>query len=618
MSPALHAQEIGDANCDGVVDEADVPALIGRIFAPRDCGDADPNLDGATTAADLCRQVALILVTPTPTETPVPEPTETSTPSLGPLVTYFGLAGSAGRLIPVSEFTDDGVPVVNRTAGTGFKVVIEAAPGITGATVGQILLNSQPGGLPDLQLESSRDLGNGNLAVCAGGVPAVDPPNFAADPFVADAMNDFSCRFSVATIRGATCTLDDFDNPAFARPESRIQFCYQVTANETFGPGDTMLSLRVRDRIGNLGPMTQMIVRLPGLAPTKSPTPSGTATLPPTRTRTPTVTETPPPSATPSRTRTATLTPIAPSPTATATAPQATATRTPTSNAATATATPTRPTATTTPTQVTATPTPTRPTPTITRTPAGPTSTPTATSAGATSTRTATRTPTAGSVTPTRTRTSTFTPTSTPGAAKGPVITFIGLVRADNRYNPGDLIETRPDGTPVYHRPLGTGFVIVVEGKPGTSKRAVGTNSFNSDPGDPSVLPDLQIQVDRDIGDGSPDVCDNMPPTIGGVPAVNPPRFDTSQTIANSINDLSCRFVDGQGAPMARNKMNACILFDDGEFDFFAPTTTTQYCSVVVPQALKFQNGDTQVSARLRDSDGNVGPVARMIVRVAN
>ena len=111
-------------------------------------------------------------------------------------------------------------------------------------------------------------------------------------------------------------------------------------------------------------------------------------------------------------------------------------------------------------------------------------------------------------------------------------------MRADNRYNPGDLIGTMPDGTPIYHRPLGTGFVIVVEGKPGTSKLAVGTNAYNSDPGDPAILPDLQIQVDRDLGDGSPSICDNMPPTIGGVPAVNPPRFDTNQTIANTINDL--------------------------------------------------------------------------------
>jgi len=614
------AQETGDANCDGVVDEADLPALVDRLFEFRDCGNADPNLDGFTSAADLISQLTLVLVTPTPKDTPIPTVTETPTPSLGPPVTFLGLAGSGGSLLPPSELTEDGIPVVNRTAGVGFKIVIEGAPGITGSAVGQILINSVPGNpnaVPDLQIEANRSLGNGSAAICAGGVPAVDPPRYAPpEQSIADAMNDFACRFSIATVRGATCTIDDFENPSFARPESRIQFCRQVTADEIFGAGDTMVSVRLRDRIGNLGGMAQLIVRLPGSAPTRTATASGTATLPPTVTRTPTVTDTRPATSTPTRTLTPTRTVVPPTFTASATPSPPTATTRPTDTrtpgGGSSTPTVTRPSATPTSTFATPTRTNTGVPPTATRTATGVPPSPTRTATGVVVTATASKPPASA----TRTRTPTPTPTPTVPGASGPVITFIGVVRADNHYNPDDLVGTAPGGIPIYHRPLGTGFVVVVEGKPGSAKRNVGTSAFNSDPGDPNILPDLQIQANRDLGNGSTEICDNMPPEFGGVPAINPPRFDRNQTITDAINDLGCRFVDGQGAPVARNSNNACVLFEDGEFRFQNSTSTAQYCSVVIPHAMRFPDGDTLITARLRDVSGNLGPVAQMIVRV--
>lgn len=186
-------------------------------------------------------------------------------------------------------------------------------------------------------------------------------------------------------------------------------------------------------------------------------------------------------------------------------------------------------------------------------------------------------------------------------------------MRADNRYNPGDLIGTDPSGIPIYRRPLGTGFVIVVESKRGPNNRPVGTSSFNSD-----GLPNLQIQVNRTLGDGSPEVCDNRAPLIGGVPGINPPSFASNQMITDTINDLACRFVDGQGNSEARARSEACVLFDDGEFDFFDNTSTAQYCSTVVPNAMRFPIGDTLVTVRISDTGGEVGPVRQMIVRVEN
>ena len=51
---------------------------------------------------------------------------------------------------------------------------------------------------------------------------------------------------------------------------------------------------------------------------------------------------------------------------------------------------------------------------------------------------------------------------------------------------------------------------------------------------------------------------------------------------------------------------------------FLGTGTTAQYCSAVIPQALKFPAGDTLVSVRLRDDRGNLSPVSQLFVRVGN
>lgn len=199
-----------------------------------------------------------------------------------------------------------------------------------------------------------------------------------------------------------------------------------------------------------------------------------------------------------------------------------------------------------------------------------------------------------------------------PTGRPGPDVTFVGIARPDDRL--ADPNGTLPNGDPIYVRPFGHGFTIVVEGKPGPSRRPVGRSSFNYLPGDAEVLPDLQIIVSRDLGEEpTRAVCDNIPPFIGGVPAS--PAFDGSLLVTQAINDLACRFVDGDNQTIGRNEGEACTRFADGEFRFKDDDSTVQFCAQI-SLPLDFKDGDTTVTVRLKDTSGNVGPERRMIVRV--
>ncbi|HSP96472.1 MAG TPA: hypothetical protein VL049_04410 [Candidatus Dormibacteraeota bacterium] len=319
---------------------------------------------------------------------------------------------------------------------------------------------------------------------------------------------------------------------------------------------------------------------------TATATASGTrtATFTRTPTRTQTITGTIPPSSTATITRTVTGTPPA----------TGTRTRT-TTRSATQTGTPTRTGTVTRTGTPTGTFTPTR-TVTVTRTP----------SRTGTATRTATTT-----LTPTITRTPTQTRTPTPTGRPGADITYVGLVRASDQ-----VVEpsgTTTQGWPIYERSFGYAFSLVVEAKPGPSHRPVGLNAFRSDLSDPSVRPDLEIIVSRPLGNGSLDVCDDMLPLIGGIPASQ--SFDPTQNISNAINDLSCRFVNGSGLPSGRRESEACTVFGNGEFGFIAGTTTVQFCALIA-EPFGFPIGDTVVSARVQDSSGQPGPPASFVVRI--
>lgn len=151
---------------------------------------------------------------------------------------------------------------------------------------------------------------------------------------------------------------------------------------------------------------------------------------------------------------------------------------------------------------------------------------------------------------------------------------------------------------------------MVIEAKPGSNGRAVGTATYRD-----GGRPDLQIVASRALGDGSASVCDRVPPNAGGVPGVDPPQFSDAPEIVAALNDFGCRFLDGTGQPRARSRNDACILKADGSFDFARPDSTVQFCGFVdVPMA--FPAGDTRVTVRVADTSGVLGPPAQIIIRV--
>jgi len=538
FAAAAAAQLPGDVNCDGIADAADLATIEAALFseAPPDCSTPDANGDGVIASADVVTLAQALLQPPAP----------------GPVITFLGLASADGA--PVTPLGSiNGAAVYFRTSGSGFRVVVEGQTGLSNVRAGTSTFNPENSDLlrrPDIQIESSTALGDGNPALCDGGVPAIIPPDFGSGQNITDALNDVACDTAVATSPTFACTQDEFGVPTFLTAAAQLQFCLQVTRTLALPVGETVLNVQLRDVVGNVGPQRRLIVRVGSgpVPPTFTPSPTFTP-LTVRSTATPTITRTPVPP-TPSPTRS----PVTPTRSA---PPQATSTATRTGN----------------------------PTLTVTRTPSATHPSPTPTLSG----------------------------------PRGPVITFFGLTRADDTL--ADISATTPDHVPIYARPSGNGFSIVVEGKPGASGVAVGCSSYQTGAaprcgyqGD-SPLPDLQIEASRPLGNGSSAVCDNSGTNAGGVPAINPPSFDLTDTNVGAINDLGCRFVDGQGAPLSRAVSDACVLFSTGEFDFVSPQSSAQFCGFI-GRVIEVPPGDTVLTARLRDTEGNVGPPAQLIVRI--
>lgn len=432
--------------------------------------------------------------TPPPAATGTPTPTSTPAPTIGPRVSYFAVARADGVVLDPSATTAEGIPVFTRSSGSGFYLVVEGAPGISGAPVGLSTFHDHLASLPDLQIVASRSLGDGSAAVCdntppGGGVPAVEPADFSPRPELIAAVNDFACRFRDGEGHPSgvgpadACTLFPSGDFGFVNPSSTVQFCAQVTRLFAFPVGDTVLTVRLRDIQGNVGPEARIVVRV-----------SPRVTPPPT-----------------------------------------------------------------------ATPTPTLPT----------------------------------------------------FEVLGPVVHFLGIARADGSLiEPIDITE---DGTPVYTRRAGFGFLLLVEGKPGLSGKPVSPRTFQPDL---LTFPDLQIWTSRDLGNGSSAVCDRVearpgaPPTSGGgVPATNPVDFSLSPDNVGRVNDFACRFRDGQDQPFGRRDGEQCVLLPSGDYGFARSGSEIQFCAMV-DAVLAFPTGETRITVRLRDVDGNVGPARSLILRV--
>jgi hypothetical protein len=192
------------------------------------------------------------------------------------------------------------------------------------------------------------------------------------------------------------------------------------------------------------------------------------------------------------------------------------------------------------------------------------------------------------------------------GEAIGPIITYLGAARADG--TPAQPESVDKNGVPTYLTRSGSGFILVIEAKPGLAGFEVGRRVFVYVPDNPAERSDLEIISDRDLGNGSPAVCDRMKPNIGGVPAVKPSTFDFTQKVSDAINDFACRFETFNESDFS------CTMTPNGDYKFVGTGTTEQYC-LLVAKAYGFPEGITTLSVRLRDTNGNPGPVKLLRIR---
>jgi len=227
---------------------------------------------------------------------------------------------------------------------------------------------------------------------------------------------------------------------------------------------------------------------------------------------------------------------------------------------------------------------------------------------------------------PTRTPTSTATNTPTPTPPPiGPHITYFGL--ADAQGIPLPTAGSDPQDNPIYDitlagYTLGIHFNIVVEARPGPNPAGgvlqPGQMVVNENV---DQAPDLQIQANRDLGNGSALVCDNsLEPTPGvtpgGVRGINS-SLDLV-TVAHILNDLGCRFITKLASG------DACTCANDngvcGGLKFVEGSTTVQYCTANpggIGMELQFPSGDTLLSVQVRGSSSNVvGNPRHIVVRV--
>ena len=152
------------------------------------------------------------------------------------------------------------------------------------------------------------------------------------------------------------------------------------------------------------------------------------------------------------------------------------------------------------------------------------------------------------------------------------------------------------------------GADTVVEARHGTSGQPVGTNLL---PAMATDRPDLWIESDQPLGCNPTALveCRNPGSGAGGVPAVNPPSFGPDQSITDAITDYACRF----------DKLTSttpCTYIDaTGDAKLVNPSSEVQFCTNG-SLAIAFPLGESHLSVQMRDTGGNLGPTAQIVVRV--
>jgi hypothetical protein len=156
-----------------------------------------------------------------------------------------------------------------------FRLVVEGTTGASGSPPGTRLREPPafPDGRPDLFVEASMPMGNGDSVVvdCTSspnldGIAAVDPPDFGPGDSITNALKDFSCRFAGNSVN-TPCLLASNGLATLGNPGAGplVQFCDDVAGGQALQTGDTLLTVRLRDSSAahNLGPPEQIIVRVP-------------------------------------------------------------------------------------------------------------------------------------------------------------------------------------------------------------------------------------------------------------------------------------------------------------------------------------------------------------------
>lgn len=157
----------------------------------------------------------------------------------------------------------------------------------------------------------------------------------------------------------------------------------------------------------------------------------------------------------------------------------------------------------------------------------------------------------------------------------------------------------------------------MVEGARGTNNRDPGENvdpcGYVGNPFNPPCgeRPDVQILIDRSIGDGSLQPCDIGPPpnATGGVPATESLEFGPGEAVTTALQDFACRF------EVLTTSSGACTKDSFGDFSFLGSGTRKQFC-YQVPQSSAFHLGKTVLAVQLRDTQGVLGPRQEIVIEV--
>jgi hypothetical protein len=211
----------------------------------------------------------------------------------GPVVTFLGVTNSLDSVINGGQ-----------VHSTGFHIVVEGKPGVSGQAVATSTFGvpGNPNAAPDLQILVDHDLGAGSpgqdagMSQTCGGVPA--ETGFSDSQAVTGALNDFGCYF-MAHGSDDACVQIFEGSFGFVSSQSTVQFCsVPIPPLLSFPPGNTVVSVRLRDVNGAVGPIMSMTLQvapptMPPTTPSATVIATGTPTLGPLSTPTPSPTPVP-------------------------------------------------------------------------------------------------------------------------------------------------------------------------------------------------------------------------------------------------------------------------------------------------------------------------------------